>query len=79
MVGPAEEGYPENLVACDVRSGTTTPLTDGSAGWDSHPDHSEQQGTTLFLRATGPDASERARNGDDYGTIWQIPDSGEPQ
>lgn len=77
-IGTAGQGYPEHLVRYDVSTGATTDLTDGSAGWDSHPDYSAESGTLLFLRANGPNASADARHGIDYGTVWAIPDGGEP-
>jgi Tol biopolymer transport system component len=41
---------PTTLWEADLETGESTPLTDGTAGFDSHPDWSEEAGLLLFSR-----------------------------
>ncbi len=54
---------PTTLWVHDLGGGTSEPVTDGSAGYDSHPDWSEDNGVVLFQRSTDGDPDAR-------GTLW---------
>lgn len=77
-IGTRAQGYPEHLVRYDVSSGSTRALTDGTSGWDSHPDYSPDTDTLLFLRANGAGAAFNADHGIDVGKVWAIQGGGEP-
>jgi Tol biopolymer transport system component len=49
----ADANSPSTLWSINADGSSATPLTDGSTGWDHHPDWSEEAGLLLFSRTDG--------------------------
>jgi len=80
QLGATEED-PTTLWESDIDGTESRQLTDGSEGWDSHPDWSEEAGLLLYSRHEGPepfgdlltmDADREPGPGTD-GTLWGHP------